>query len=158
MKVREGWYDIEQWRTFLVRNVLPSTTALTPEFMVEGEKKANEQGLIKNGRIKIGKEVKLWLKQILDNYPSPMRRREISMQKHYDEMVRKAAASGGKSIGQLQKSTFDAGKKVGDAKRKDLDEVLVKRSKVSAQASDKETFSMKDLRKKGVSKSRKSTV
>jgi hypothetical protein len=157
LKIREGWYEIDTWRSFLVKNVIPSTTGLTVEFIKEGEKKALAQGLIVKGRIKIGKEVKLWLKQLLDNYPSPLRRREIDVQAAYDKLVAQAAAKSGKPIS--QKSTFEEGRKASDIKRKGLDEVLVKRTKIAAKAGATETVSLKDLRRKGVSaKSKKTTV
>src|SRR4029434_5262550 len=144
LKIREGWYEIETWRTFLIRNVLPSTTALTQQFLKDGEKRAKEQGLIVKGRVKIGKEVKLWLKQLLDSHPSPLRRRELDVQAHYEKMVAQAEAR--TATPASQKSVFEAGRKVGDAKKKDLDEVLVKRTKVGPQVAASDTLSLKDLR------------
>jgi hypothetical protein len=156
MKIREGWYDIEQWRSFLIRNVIPSTTALTVEFIKDGEKRAKEQGLIVKGRINVGKEIKLWLKQLLDMYPTPLRRRELDVQEQYDKMVARESARSARPL--VQKSTFETGRKAGDAQKKNLDEVLVKRSKVGPQAGASDTFSLKDLRKKGTARPRKTSL
>lgn len=156
LKIREGWYDLEVWRNFIVSAIFPSTSVLTMEKLVEGEKKAKAEGKIVNGRIKVDKEYKLMIKMVIDNFPSPRRRRELGVQAAYEKMVQEAASRSVKPIS--QKTTYEQGQKVTDVKRKKLDETLVKRSQIAASSSAVETVSLKDLSRKSKQKNKKTNA
>src|SRR5262249_11840129 len=152
----EGWYDLDTWRKFFINSIMPNSSNLTLDIYKQGEEKAEELGLIVNDRIKIGKEEKLWIKQILDNFPSPKRRRELGVKEAYDKITKEPAERAAKPVS--QQSTFAMGAKAGDSKKKGLDEALMKRSKVTASARDVQTVSLKDVRRKGTSKSKRTNV
>ncbi len=153
LKIREGWYEINDWRLFLIRSILPSTTALNAEFLKKGEENAKAKGLIVNGRIKIGKEIKLWLKQILDQHPTPQRLRELGVEKAHQERLKQEVSRSTSPT--TQKTTFAKGQKITDVKKKNLDEMLVKRSSIKGSEQTKETISLKDLKKSSVKRPQK---
>lgn len=145
MKLREGWYDTHSWHEFCVKSVIPSTT-LTVEQLVEAEKKMKDEGQIVDGKILVDKQVKLRLKFMLDNFPSPARRRELAVAEAYENLVQEEIT---RSQSAVVKTTFVTGQKVGDTKKKDLKETLMKASKISNNnQEEKPSLSLKDLQKK----------
>lgn len=154
MKIREGWYDMKVWHNYWMTSLLPSTT-LTEELVTQGEKAALSQGLIVNGRIYIDQAAKLRIKQILEQYPSPTRLREISVHEIIEEKLKKQAEKLNKA--QVETS-YEQGEKLGAQEKRDLKEVFLKTKtlKNTNQQPQKETFSLKDLR--GKSKTKKQSV
>ena len=149
MTLREGWYTLEDWRAYCLYSILPSTT-LTVEHFVKSEDVMVEKGLLVEGKILIDQQQKLELQRLLDTYPSPKRIREIQALKLYYQMIDTEA---GRSQSVEFKSTFAQGARLGTKQSKDLKEVLVKSSQISAATSavsQKETFSVKDLRKASI--------
>lgn len=85
MQIKEGWYPLQEWHLFLVRSVIPSLS-LPVENMLEAEKQLKDSGQIKKGKILVDKALKLRIKAMLDQFPSPMRQRELGVDKISNEM------------------------------------------------------------------------
>jgi len=154
MKIREGWYDLNTWHEFCVKSIMPSTS-LTIDHLVQAEKLMKEGGQIVNGRIKIDKAAKLRMKQVLDNYPSPARRRELSVDAIHQQRV---AAEVARSSSPVVHTAYQKGEKVGDRQKKDLKETLLKAAKIGKKAAtETPAVSLKDLRKKS-KPSKKQTI
>ncbi len=145
MKIREGWYELDTWHTFCIKGIIPSTT-LTAEHLVQAEKLMKEGGQILNGRIRIDKAAKLRIKKILDDYPSPTRRRELAVDEIHQKRVQAEVA---RSQSSVVRTTFEKGEKVGDRQKKDLKETLLKAANISKKGKEEPaTLSLKDLKKK----------
>ena len=85
MQIKEGWYPLQEWHLFLVRSVIPSLS-LPVENMLEAEKQLKDSGQIKKGKILVDKALKLRIKAMLDQFPSPMRQRELGVEKASQEI------------------------------------------------------------------------
>lgn len=145
LKIREGWYELDKWHTFCVQGIIPSTT-LTAEHLVQAEKLMKEGGQIINGRIRIDKAAKLRIKKILDDYPSPTRRRELAVETIHQKKIQAEVA---RSQSTVVRTTFEKGEKVGDRQKKDLKETLLKAANINKAPNEEPvTLSLKDLKKK----------
>ncbi len=149
MKIREGWYDINAWHEFCVKSILPSTVA-TVEELVQSEKIYKEKGLITNGKILVDKTFKLRLLNVLNNYPSPARHRELAVA---DIHQKRLAAEAERSQSPIVKTTFQKGQRLGEKEKKNLSEALLKNSQINPKTTEKpSTLSVKDLKKKSKTK------
>ena len=154
MKIREGWYDVDAWHEFCVKSIMPSTT-LSIEHLVQAEKLMKEAGQIVNRRILIDKAAKLRMKKVLDDFPSPSRRRELSIEDHHQKRV-EAEVARSKAPASAQ-TTFAKGEKLGDRDKRSLKETLLKTAKIAKTTKEEApTLSLKDIRKK--SKTKKQTL
>lgn len=144
MKIREGWYELQAWHEFAVRSVIPSTT-VTVEELVQAEQIMKQKGLIKNGKILIDKHAKLRIKSLIDNYPSPTRLREMSVDVVHQKKVQ-AEEERSRSAG--QKTSYEKGAKLGAKEKKNLSDTLLKTAQIKPSDSPQpETISLKDLAK-----------
>lgn len=149
MKIREGWYDSTQWHEFLVKSVIPSTT-IPPETLVQIEKEMKKTGRYVNGRIQIDKSVKLNIKNLIENYPSPARRREVGVEEAYQKLLEKEAQRSKSPV--QEKSKYQSGKKLGEEQKKNLTNVLMKTTHKTMTDEPQNTISIKDLQKKSKTK------
>lgn len=146
MMIREGWYELTDWHAFCVNSILPSTTLLSVDQLIAAENQLKKNGKIVNNRILVDKAAKLRIKQYLDDYPSPIRRREIAVANAYDALVKSESE---RSKSAQVKTTFKKGQKLGDKDKKELKETLLKSAQISPSTKKEEvpTLSLKDLRK-----------
>ncbi len=152
MKLREGWYELTDWHNFCAESILPSVS-LKVDNLIQIEQKAKEEGFVIGSKIYIDKASKLRLKQVLDNFPSPMRRRELAVATAYEKLVQEEVE---RSKAAIVKTTFKRGQKLGDSEKKDLKETLLKSAKIaSTNKEEPATISLKDLRKKSIKKDKK---
>lgn len=151
MKIREGWYKLTDWHEFCVNSILPSTSLLSIDNLILMEKMARDQGKIVGDRIFVDKSDKLRLKQLFDEHPSPVRRREIAVAEAYEELVKSESE---RSKAAIVKTTFKKGQKLGDKDKKILKETLLKSAQITSPTNKEEppTLSLKDLRKKATHK------
>lgn len=151
MKIREGWYKLTDWHEFCANSILPSTSILKVEDLVQMEKIGKENGKIIGNRILIDKSDKLRIKQLLDEYPSPIRRRELGVAEAYEQLLKSESE---RSKIAIVKTTFKKGQKLGDKDKKALKETLLKSSQIIPSSENEETptLSLKDLQKKSKSK------
>jgi len=91
MKIKEGWYELPEWHRFLIRSVIPSIS-LPIESLIQAEKHMKVNGQIKKGRILVDKALKLRLKSVLDQFPSPTRRRELAVAEELQKMLDEESA------------------------------------------------------------------
>ncbi len=152
-QLREGWYELKNWRKFCNEELIPSTTVGPKEF--EKIEKSREQGgFLKNERILVDKLFKQRLQELLDACPSPARVRELNADAAYQEMVGKEVE---RSKAKVVKTTFESGQKISDKKKNALSDVLMKNEKLGSKpASEAASFSLKDLKK--ASKPKKTTI
>ncbi len=151
MKIREGWYKLTDWHEFCVNSILPSTTLISVDDLIQIESNLKKNGKIVGNRILIDKSDKLRIKQLIDEHPSPIRRREISVANAYDQLVKSESE---RSKAAIVKTTFKKGQKLGDKDKKALKETLLKSSQITPSTKSEEvtTFSLKDLRKNSKNK------
>ncbi len=144
MKVRDGWYDLNIWREFVVRDIIPSTTKLSEKELEASEAEALKQGRIKDGRVKVDDATRRRLQFLMDQFPSPTRMREMALETAFQEIINKTQVTQNQA---KVSTTYDRGPKVGDIQKKDLKEILVKSSKITNTSEQKPTVSLKDLQK-----------
>ncbi len=147
LRLREGWYDLETWINFCKKSLVPSTM-LTLEQLQQSIKTAEQRGDVKDNRVLLTAERKRLLQSLVDQYPSPRRRREIRFQEALQQKVQENVERSKKYI---IKTTYEKGPKPGDEERKELAGILLKSAQIKP-VGEKEipTVSLKELKKKAL--------
>lgn len=113
LSLREGLWEMSEFETLLKEKILPSTT-LKEDYFRGAIEKARKTA-IKEGKYVVNRPFKFGLKQLLLNYPSPRRLREISVleaKQGFASAPRKAAPQKAGPDKSIQKSGFSEGQSV----------------------------------------------
>jgi len=121
LELREGAWEEAEFRAMVKEKILPQIFYTEAEF----EKilaEAKKSGLVMGGKYMITKAVKENLLDLLNNYPSPRRAREMDV-----AALKGQPLSGGSPAGQAQKSGFSQGLSPSQKAADRLSQLLSKR-------------------------------
>jgi hypothetical protein len=121
LELREGVWEEKEFRAMIDEKIMPQIFFTAEEFeKVLSEAKKN--GLTVNGKYMVTKVVKQNLIDLLNDYPSPRRAREMDV-----AALKGQLATGGTAAGQTQKSGFAKGTSPSQQAADRLSQILSKR-------------------------------